>query len=374
MASKSIVLGVVLLVVGLVVGLAVGYLISPRSAKPVQTTTSSPGAFNIGAAGTLKFAFGDLLNIYKQLYPSVTTGVPLFKGSGEVMSDENATKVYSLVASADTTTIPKVLFPVNLTNYEIAFGSTQMVILVNLNTTVGKEAYNLWLQTDNSSSSPYWKQIFELLMEPGVVVGVSNPFTDPSGYQAICVTKLAGLTYFDNSSLVYDTLYYYGGQPLNPNKIYMENTEVDLVTLMESGKIDFILSAYMSNALPTHAAVPTIGIITLPDQINLGNLSMVNYYHSVNVTWTENGVTKTFQCNPVVYTASIPYAAPNSQAAINFMLLLFSPEGQSILRSNGITPILPGVVYGNYGSVPPQLKPFTVPLSDVPALSSIFPQ
>jgi hypothetical protein len=100
---------------------------------------------------------------------------------------------------------------------------------------------------------------------------------------------------------------------------------------------------------------------------------MVNYYHSVNVAWSENGVTKTFQCNPVVYTASIPYAAPNPQAAINFMLLLFSPEGQKVLESNGIMPILPGVVYGNYASVPPQLQPFTVPLSDEPGLASIFP-
>ncbi|MFP3306682.1 MAG: substrate-binding domain-containing protein [Thermocladium sp.] len=380
MASKnSLTIGIALLIVGLVIGLAMGYVISPKpstSVAPTSTTppvTKSSSAFNVGAAGTLKFAFGDLLNIYEQLYPSVTTGTPLFKGSGEVMSDENTTKIYSLVASADTTTIPRVLFPVNLTNYEIAFGSTQMVMLVNLNTTVGKEVYNLWLQTDNSSSSPYWKQIFQILMQPGVVVGVSNPFTDPSGYQAICVTKLAGLTYFGNSSLVYDTLYYYQGQELNPSKIYMENTEVDLVTLMESGKIDFILSAYLSNALPTHKAVTTIAYITLPPQINLGNLSMVNYYHSVNVTWSENGVTKTFQCNPVVYTASIPYAAPNPQAAINFMLLLFSPEGQKVLESNGITPILPGVVYGNYASVPPQLKPFTVPLSDEPGLASIFP-
>ena len=102
-------------------------------------------------------------------------------------------------------------------------------------------------------------------------------------------------------------------------------------------------------------------------------MSYVNFYHQVNVTWTELGQTKTFACNPVVYTATIPFSAPNQQAAIGFLLLLFSPAGQRVLESYGINPIVPAVVYGNYSAVPAPLKPFTVPLANESYLSSIFP-
>ncbi len=69
----------------------------------------------------------------------------------------------------------------------------------------------------------------------------------------------------------------------------MRNTEIDLLTLMTSGQVDFILSAYESNAIPQTQTYHNTVFITLPPFINLGNLSYVNYYHQVNVTWTENG-------------------------------------------------------------------------------------
>jgi len=56
-----------------------------------------------------------------------------------------------------------------------------------------------------------------------------------------------------------------------------------------------------------------------------------------------------------------------------FLLLLFSPVGQNVLKEYGINPIVPGVVYGNYSAVPEQLRPFVVPLANVSYLSSMFP-
>jgi len=110
-----------------------------------------------------------------------------------------------------------------------------------------------------------------------------------------------------------------------------------------------------------------------PPLINLGNLSYLSFYHKVNVTWTELGKTETFTCNPVVYTVTIPLSAPNQQAAVDFLLLLFSPVGQNVLKEYGINPIVPGIVYGNYSAVPEQLRPFVVPLANVSYLSSMFP-
>jgi molybdate/tungstate transport system substrate-binding protein len=379
MASTTVWL-IVGLIVGLVVGFAIGYVTVPPKVvtktvtKYVNVTVStvSTAPFAVGAAGTLKFAFGDILNVMQSMYPSITIAPPLFKGSGEVAHTEVTTQQFSAVASADTTTIPSVLFP-NYTNYEIAFGVTQMVIIVNLNTTAGQEVYSLWKQAQSYPplSAQYnatWRKIWSIIaLNSSTVVGVSNPFTDPSGYQAQCVVKLAGLAFFNNASYLYDAIY------TNPSKYMMRNTEIDLLTLMAAGQVDFILSAYKSNAIPQTREYHNMVFITLPPFINLGDLSYVNYYHQVSVTWTENGVTKTFACNPVVYTITIPFQAPNKQAAEYFLLLLFSPIGQKIMEENGIKPIVPGIVYGNYSAVPNVIKPFVAPLSQYPQYASIFP-
>jgi len=379
MANSAVWL-IVGLIVGLVVGFAIGYVTVPPKVVTktvtkyvnVAVSTVSTAPFVVGAAGTLKFAFGDILNVMQSMYPSITIAPPLFKGSGEVAHTEVVTRQFSVVASADTTTIPSVLFP-NYTNYEIAFGVTQMVIIVNLNTTAGREVYELWRQAQSYTplSAQYnetWRKIWSIIaLNSSTVVGVSNPFTDPSGYQAQCMVKLAGLAFFNNASYLYDAIY------TNPSKYMMRNTEIDLLTLMAAGQVDFILSAYESNAIPQTREYHNMVFITLPPFINLGNLSYVNYYHQVSVTWTENGVTKTFVCNPVVYTITIPFQAPNKQAAEFFLVLLFSSIGQEIMEENGIKPIVPGIVYGNYSAVPNVIKPFVAPLSQYPQYASIFP-
>lgn len=375
MDAKALVLG---LVVGFLLGSGIIYVYfhaAPAGGVQTAGTASSvaPSLFSVGAAGTLKFSFNKLLGIYSQLYPYIPRGQPLYEGSGKLAQDEVNSKQFSVVAAADTTTIPGVLFKNNLTDYEIAFGITQMAIIVNLNTTAGREVYDLWEQAQqyqplSAQWNSTWVKIFQIIaLDPNVKVGVSDPFTDPSGYQAICMIKLAGLTFFGNSTVLYNAIYG------NPSKYVMRTTETDLLSLMATGQIDFVLSAYLSNAIPQVQEYKGLAYITLPPQVNLGSLDYVSYYHSVSVTWTETGQTKTFSCNPVIYTLTIPKTAPNSEAAVYFALLVFSPQGQNVLKSFGIQPISPGVVYGNYSDVPAPLKPFTVPLSQVPQYAPAFP-
>ena len=370
------------IVIGLVVGVPTTYYFSHRVSSSAPTvkpnvTSSSSGlnVFTIGAAGTLKFSFGAMLKEFANIYHKIPLGTPLFKGSEEVAHEEKATNEFSAVASADTTSIPSILFPATA-SYEIAFGTTQMVIIVDLQTKVGKEVYALWKKAETlkpytSQWNQTWKEIFSIIaLNPSSIIGVSNPFTDPSGYQAQCVLKLAGLTFFGNSSYLYNNVY------KNPKKYYMRNTEIDLLSLMATNNsINFILSSYLSNAMPQvefyRSKDVNITYITLPPLINLGNLSYVPYYHRVNVTWTELGTSKTFACNPVVYTITIPNKAPNKEAGVDFILLLFSPKGQTILKHYGIDPIVPGIVYGNYSGVPAQVRPFVKPVNQT-TLISIF--
>ncbi len=377
------------LIIGAVIGFGLGYLTyepqisslnsqvtSFNSAADLQnsliTTASNSPPFAVGAAGTLSYAFGSVLNAYEEQYPNIKVAPALFEGSSAVAQSENTTKQFSLEAAADTTTMPSVIFP-NLANYEIAFGQTKMVIIVNLLSPAGLKLYNMWegvqgLPTMSTQWNQTWQQMFTLIaLNSTTKVGVSNPFTDPSGYQGAGMIRLAGLTFFGNISYLYNAIYN------NQSKYYMANTETNLVTLMQTQHIDFITSSYLSNAIPQtgNSTQTHLAYITLPDAVSLGVLSNVSYYHKANFKYTELGTTKSFTINPVIYTLTIPTPSTNTAAATLFIQTLFSQTGQSILKKNGITPILPGIVYGNYTSIPSLIKPFTTPVNAT--YSPLFP-
>jgi|GEM_PF-316735 len=384
MAYSFIIVGII---IGCAIGFGVGYLtyvpqINSLNSKvtnlqtsfnnSIITIASNSPPFAIGAAGTLKFAFGSILTTFEGLYPSISVAPPLFAGSSLVAQTENTTQKFSVEAAADTTTMPSIIFP-NLANYEIAFGQTQMVIIVNLNSSAGLQLYNMWkdvqgLPVMSTQWNETWQQMFTLIaLNSSTMVGVSNPFTDPSGYQGAGMIRLAGLTFFGNISSLYDAIYN------NPSKYYMADTETTLVTLMQTQHIDFIISSYLSNAMPQtgNSTQTHLAYITLPDAVNLGVLSDVNYYHQANFNYTELGTTKSFTINPVIYTITIPTSSTNAAAAALFIQTLFSQTSQSILEANGITPILPGIVYGNYTSIPSLIVPFVTPVNAT--YTTLFP-
>lgn len=365
-----------LLVIGLLIGASAGSVVtyyyfpnskSPTSAESTYVSASS-SPFSVGAAGTLKYAWGSLLNdTFTKLYPNIKTA-QLYEGSGTIATTEAATKQFSIEAAADTSAIPSNLFT-NITDYEIAFGQTQVVIIVNLASSPGKDVYSMWqtAQTQTALSSQWnqtWQNIFTTIALSNAVVGVSNPFTDPSGYQGAGMIRLAGLAFFGNVSQLYNAVYN------NPNKYVMRDTETDLVTLMQSGQIDFITSAYTSNAISQVKNQPNMAYITLPNFINLGDLSQLSYYYQGNFQYTEQGTTNSYTLNPVIYCLTIPKPSTNPDAATLFAATLFSPAGQATLEANGITPLMPAIVNGNSNSIPSELLPFTTPANSTD--SSIF--
>ena len=378
MAYSFLIIGIL---IGAAIGFGLGYLIyDPQIKSLANLASNSP--FTVGAAGTLKYAFGAELTTFEGLYPNIPVAPALFEGSDLVASTENSTRQFSLEAAADTTAIPSALFT-KIANYEIAFGQTQMVIIVNLESPAGLELYNMWkaaqAYTVNSTQwNDAWQKMFELIAtNSSTVVGISNPFTDPSGYQAAGMIRLAGLTFFHNVSELYDAIYFSN----NLNKYVMADTETTLVTQMETARnIDFIISAYLSNAIPQtgNSTQTHIAYITLPNSVNLGVLSDLSYYLQANFRLSPSqlqpsgpGPAENFTVDPVIYCVTIPIPSTNAAAANLFIQTLFSKTGQSILEQNGITPLLPGIVYGNYTSIPSQITSLVTPVNAT--YSSLFP-
>jgi len=386
-----------LIVIGVLVGAAIGFglgaavyvpqINSLNSKVKLQSslvTLASNSPFAVGAAGTLTYAFGSVLTAFEEQYPSITVAPPLFEGSGLVASTENTTKQFSLEAAADTTAMPSALFP-KIANYEIAFGQTQIVIIVNLQSSAGTELYSLWKSAQGLTEmstrwNQTWKQMFALIaLNSSSIVGISNPFTDPSGYQAAGMIRLAGLTFFGNMSKLYDAIYDNSSR-IAAQTLYITNTETDLVPLVQTDHIDFILSAYKSNAIPQTGNSTQTGLayITLPTAVNLGVLSDLSYYHlanfslsSANFSLDTSSTPTPFVVDPVIYCVTIPIPSTNAAAANLFIQTLFNKTGQSILEQYGITPLLPGIVYGNYTSVPSPIQLLTTQVNAT--YSSLFP-
>ena len=167
-----------------------------------------------------------------------------------------------------------------------------MVIIVNLQSSAGKELYNMWtaakgLTVNSTAWTTAWQNMFTLIaLNTTTTVGVSNPFTDPSGFQAAGMIRLAGLTFFNNVTYLYDAIYNHA------SRYYMANSEDDLVPLMQTDHIDFITSAYESNAIPQTANQTSLAWITLPTQVNLGVLANTLYYNEANFNYSELGTTQ----------------------------------------------------------------------------------
>jgi molybdate/tungstate transport system substrate-binding protein len=387
LSTKAYALIIIGVLVGAAIGFGLGYAVyvpqinSLNSKVKLQSslvTLASNSPFAVGAAGTLAGAFGSVLTAFYEQYPSIPYAPPLFEGSGLVASTENLTKQFSLEAAADTTAMPSALFP-KIANYEIAFGQTQMVVIVNLQSSAGTELYNLWksaqgLAVMSTQWNNSWHQMFTLIaLNSSTKVGISNPFTDPSGYQAAGMIRLAGLTFFNgNMSKLYDAIYD------NSSRFTMQNTETNLVPLVQPDHIDFILSAYESNAIPQtgNSTQTHLAYITLPYAVNLGVLSDLSYYHLANFSLSPANFslatsTESFVVNPVIYCVTIPIPSTNAAAANLFVQTLFNKSGQNILEQYGITPFLPGIVYGNYTAVPSPIELLTTPVNAT--YSSLFP-
>jgi len=83
-----------------------------------------------------------------------------------------------------------------LANYTIAFAAGGMVLAYTTDSRNADTSAGLDAPFSTPSSVPKaaanW---YEQLVQPGVVIGGSNPFLDPSGYRADMIFQLAALRY-----------------------------------------------------------------------------------------------------------------------------------------------------------------------------------
>ena len=161
---------------------------------------------------------------------------------------------------------------------------------------------------------------YQVLQQPGVRFGRTDPATDPQGRNIIFTMQLAE-TYYKQPGLARKIL----GDTVNASQIFSEPT---VEARLQSGELD-AASAYKTQPGPFN-----LPFITLPDEINLGNASMRARYEAASLE--VNG--KTYQPQPLVYYAAAITGSPHADKAVEFVLWFGTPPGQAILRKYAYDP------------------------------------
>jgi molybdate/tungstate transport system substrate-binding protein len=155
---------------------------------------------------------------------------------------------------------------------------------------------------------------WEVLQEPGLRFGRTDPVTDPQG-RNIIFTLMLTEKLLRRPGLAAKIL----GPTINPQQIFTEPT---VQARLQSGELD-AASAYKIQPEPFN-----LPFITLPAEINLSG-ERVHADHP-EITLTVNG--KTYQPEPLIFYAAALRDAPNKNAAAAFAEWLAGAEAQAIFR------------------------------------------
>lgn len=180
---------------------------------------------------------------------------------------------------------------------------TEMVIAYS-----PKSRFSTKLADAAKGSARWW----EVLKEPGLRFGRTDPITDPQGRNIIFAMMIAAKMY-KQPDLVAKIL----GPTINEKQIFSEPT---VQARLQSGELD-AASAYKIQPGPFN-----LPYITLPKEINLSGQNVRAEHPDISLA--VGG--KTFAPEPLIYYAAVLKDAPNPKGAAAFVEWLRGSEAQGI--------------------------------------------
>ncbi len=279
-------------------------------------------------------------------------------------------KPADIVASADYVDIDNFLKPAGVASYDIVFARGRMVLAYTASG-VGPSGKNLPPIVDPAgpafsppSSIPTvvdtW---YQTLLTPGVVVGGSHPYLDPSGYRSHLMFQLTQ-AHYDVPNL-YDNL-------LGHYLVLPAAAPANAFTLGKQFDFQFI---YEHSAQGAALSNPDYRYAYLPDDVDLSNPANNDFYKQAVVTMPGLGIAGSepsvdVQATRTAWGLTILKSARNRENAIKFIQLLLAPGdiGQSTLQKVGPAPISPAVVSADdYQQLPAELRSLTTSADPVGA-------
>lgn len=295
---------------------------SPKGISMKEKTNKLSGRLTIKHAGGLNAAFSELNKEFKRLHPDVEL-VAEMGGSVNLVREVMDGKECGVLGSADYGLIPRLMFPEHADWY-IIFASSQMALRYT------KES--MYADQINQEN---W---YEILQRDGVTLWHPAADGDPGGYRALMVLQLAEQYY--KIPGFYDKIMTYHSNVLNRS------------TIQESR------SGYVFS-YGTHAHQGGVQHILLPNEINLSSNEFKDYYRqaALKISGSKPGETMILHGEPIFFGVKIPLRFANQDLAIEWLRLLFSDIGMTIVEQSGLMPVRP-VISSDPDKIPQMLKSY----------------
>lgn len=285
-----------------VAALAAGCSSSSKTTAPTTTlqplaSTSTTVALPHGSGPVNVLYAGSLVNVMeKQIGPgfNAATGYTFtgFSAGSTALATEIKGKVHQgdvfISASPSVNTSLEGSANGNWVSWYITFASSPLVL-----------GYNPSSKFANDIKTKPW---YQAITEPGILLGRTDPATDPKGKLTVTALDAAAQQYNEPalSAIAKST-----------SNVYPEET---LVGRLQAGQLD---AGFFYSSEATAASIPTVPI-TVPGQ-------------DLKAT----------------YTITVLAGAPNQTGAEAFVQYLLGPEGQSALQKDGFQLIQPPTVTGS---------------------------
>ncbi|RZN16249.1 MAG: tungstate ABC transporter substrate-binding protein WtpA [Methanosarcinales archaeon] len=302
-------------------------------------TTEAPSEeikLKIFHAGSLAVPFEEVESQFEAIHPDVDVQRAAYGSVAAIRQVTDVGKMGDVVASADYTLIPDMMYP-GYADWYVTFATNDIVLAYNEE----KGKYVDEITPEN------W---YKIIRRDGVTFGFSNPNLDPCGYRAVMVCKLSEL-FYDEDGLFDDlilnntaitiseensTYLIKSPENLAPNtdKVTIKPKETDLTALVEIGGLDYYF-IYRSVAVQHE-----LSFVDLPAEIDLSSVEFTDDYGKVQLE-TVDGKKKT--AKPIVYGITVPTNAPHPELGLEFVKFVISADGQAIFENFGQPPIVPAV-------------------------------
>jgi len=287
------------------------------------------------AADALAASFRAVENAFEKQHPDVDVRL-------EVMGSVMATRLVPLrrgdvLAVADHRLVEKILGQAHAA-WVAQFASTEIVLAGHASSRRRAE-----LTSDN------W---YEVLLLPDIRFGIANPAQDPCGYYARMAWELAQKHYFASRG---------DSRPLA--RQLQERCRPEFIAI----DANELISAYLNMARVDYAFVYKVHAVDLklpytplPREVNLGDLTLHDYYSTIQVNVPNyRGGSETLVGSPVAFGITLLDDATNVPDARDFIRFVLSPQGQSLLKTSGFESISPARV-PRWGPVPEFLTDLAV--------------
>lgn len=284
-----------------------------------------PDYLTILQAGSLSVPMQKVGEEFSHRYPRARIASEASGSVDAVRKITDLNRSCDVLAVADYDLAPKMMYD-DHASWVIIFASNEMVI-----------AYTDGSKYSDEISSTNW---YEILSRADVTIGRSDPDYDPCGYRALMVFELASIYCSDPS--INTTLWKHSNTVVRPKS-------VELLALLESGQIDYAFE-YKSVAVQHD-----LNYVELPDEINLSSWTMRDYYASVNVTISEGDEHMVITGAPILYGVTIPKNAQHVSEAMDFIKLLLSQDGRTMIEGCGQNSMYPAYT-DDAARVPSELK------------------